>query len=153
MSKVPYATLFRSVYQQTGGTGCYPDIAKAGSITQMKVIDSGIFPAGPLFVVRVTHTARVVADWFIGFNQNTGQIGYLSYQAAAKKRPTVKAGPDAKKNLGGVKPIEKKPDNSDDKRSPACQKFPTRRSSDLCTSRQVVRVATPTSRRQGQSHK
>jgi hypothetical protein len=119
----PY--LFQVVAQQTGGAGCYQAIQAAGPVVHMEVIDSRSFPIGPLYIVRVTHSAGVVADWFIGFNQITGQIEYLSYQAATGSvRPTVQAGPDPDKNLGGVKPPETKPDSSGDKRSPGCQKFP-----------------------------
>jgi hypothetical protein len=127
----PY--LFQVVAQQTGGAGCYSFIAAAGPVVRMEIIDSRMFPVGPLYIVRVTHSAGVVADWFIGFNQATGQIEYLSYQAATGNvRPTVETGPDIDKNIGGVKPIETKTNNSDDKkpdssgtkRSPACEKFP-----------------------------
>jgi hypothetical protein len=70
----PY--LFQIVAQQTGGSGCYAFIAAAGPILRMEVIDSRIFPIGPLYIVRVTHSAGPV-DWFIGFNQITNQIEYL----------------------------------------------------------------------------
>ena len=124
--------LWSIVWQQTGGTGCYGPIAAAGPVTKLEVIDSKTFPLGPLYVVRVYH-GDVPADWFVGFNQATGKIEYLTFQSVAPGlKPTVTQGPDPAKTLGGSGP---KPPEPDPKPKPdpkpnltaieeACAKFP-----------------------------
>lgn len=85
--------LFQIVAQQTGGRGCYPQIASAGPVTGMQVIQSQQFPIGPLYVIRVQHSSGVRADWFIGFNQGTGQVEFLTFQNAQGGNPTIQTGP------------------------------------------------------------
>lgn len=87
----PY--LFQVVAQQTGGRGCYPQIAGAGPVAAMQVMQSQQMPVGPLYVIRVQHGSGARADWFIGFNQATGQVVYLSFQGAQDRPPTIEAGP------------------------------------------------------------
>lgn len=87
----PY--LFQIIAQQTGGSGCYPQIARAGPITDMQIVQGQQFPVGPLYVIRVQHSSGVRADWFIGFNQVTGQVEYLSFQPVQGPPPTIAAGP------------------------------------------------------------
>lgn len=84
--------LFQLIGQQTGGRGCYPQIQAAGPIQGMEVIDQKMFPAGPVYVIRVTHSAGAV-DWFIGFNQSTGQVELLTFQPATSEQPKVADGP------------------------------------------------------------
>lgn len=78
--------LFQAVYHQTSGRGCYPQIAQAGPVVNMQVVHTQQFPIGPLFVVRVAHHS-VAADWYIGFNQFTGQVIHLNYQPAMISAP------------------------------------------------------------------
>lgn len=73
--------LFNVVGQQTGGSGCYSQIAAAGPIQNMQVISQQIYPLGPMFIVRVAHPGMAV-DWLIGFNQFTGKVEYLTFQSA-----------------------------------------------------------------------
>ena len=90
----PY--LFQLISQQTGNRGCYPQIANAGAVTGMQLLQSQQFPIGPLYVVRVQHQSGAKADWFIGFDQFTGQVLYLSYQGVQSVQeppPTIEAGP------------------------------------------------------------
>lgn len=91
----PY--LFQLIAQQTGGRGCYPQIASAGPVVGMQVMQSQQFPIGPMFLIRVQHSSGQSADWFIGFNQGTGQVEYLSFQAAGSgsgPSPTIQGGPE-----------------------------------------------------------
>jgi len=85
-------TVFQAVAQQTGGTGCYAPIRAAGPVRSMQVVDQRQFPIGPLYVVRVTHPGGPV-DWFIGFNQFSGQVEYLTFQPAQTQQPTITTGP------------------------------------------------------------
>lgn len=89
--------LFNGVYQQTGGTGCYGDIAGAGSVTNMQMLGAQDFPIGPLYLIRVTHQSGAVADWFIGFNRATGQVEFLRFQApqTSGPPPSINTGPSA----------------------------------------------------------
>lgn len=84
--------LFQLIAAQTNGQGCYPQIRAAGPVQNMQVIDQRQFPIGPLYVVRVFHPNFAV-DWFIGFNQFTSRVEYLSFQAAQGQPPTVATGP------------------------------------------------------------
>jgi hypothetical protein len=85
--------LWQTVYMQTGGTGCYAQVASAGAAQDMQIVERKQFPIGPLYVVRVQHQAGI-ADWFIGFNQATGRVEYLTFQAAQQtSTPTTTAGP------------------------------------------------------------
>lgn len=84
--------LFMLIAQQTGGRGCYPEIQSAGPVQGMQVIDEKMYPLGPVYVIRVTHTAGSV-DWFIGFNQTTGRVELLTFQPAASSPPNVADGP------------------------------------------------------------
>lgn len=87
--------LFQGVYQQTGGTGCYADIAGAGPVTGMQMLGAQDFPIGPLYLIRVSHASGAVADWFIGFNRNTGQVEFLRFQApqTSGPPPSINTGP------------------------------------------------------------
>ncbi len=84
--------LFQLIAQQTGGAGCYPQIQAAGPVQGMQVIDQRQFPIGPLYVIRVTHPSAT-ADWFMGLNQFTSKIEYLSFQSAGAQTPTISTGP------------------------------------------------------------
>lgn len=81
--------LFQIVAQQTGGSGCYAQIQQAGPITNMQVVSQQQYPVGPLFVVRVSHSSSITADWVIGFNQFTSKIEYLTFQAVPQNQPPV----------------------------------------------------------------
>lgn len=92
----PY--LFNVVAQQTGGRGCYPQIANEGPVVGMQVMQSQQFPIGPLYLIRVQHASGTVADWFIGFNRVTGKVEYISFQSAGSASgpapgPTIQTGP------------------------------------------------------------
>lgn len=87
--------LFNGVYQTTGGTGCYQDIAGAGPVSGMQMLGAQDFPIGPLYLIRVSHQSGAVADWFIGFNRLTGQVEFLRYQAPQQSGPppSINTGP------------------------------------------------------------
>lgn len=86
--------LFGAVYQETSGTGCYSGIQGAGPITGMQMLGAQDFPIGPLYLIRVTHSSGAVADWFVGFNRNTGQVEYLRFQAPQTgQTPSITTGP------------------------------------------------------------
>lgn len=87
--------LFQVIAVQTGGMGCYPQIAAAGPIANMQRRDVQLLPAGPVFAVRVTHQNGAVADWFIGLSNWTGRVEYLTFVPAAANSasPTISAGP------------------------------------------------------------
>lgn len=89
--------LFNGVYQQTGGTGCYQDIAGAGPVTGMQMLGAQDFPIGPLYLIRVSHQSGAVADWFIGFNRMTGQVEFLRYQPPQQSGPppSISTGPSS----------------------------------------------------------
>jgi hypothetical protein len=86
--------LFMLIGQQTGGKGCYPEIQAAGPVQDMQIIDEKMYPNGPVYVIRVTHSTGSV-DWFIGFNQTTGRVELLTFQpATTSSQPKVADGPD-----------------------------------------------------------
>lgn len=91
------AQLYQAVARQTGGRGCYADIAAAGPVLGAQIVDQREFPLGSLYVIRVIHQSGAVADWFIGFNRITTKVEYLTYQntpqGTASKAPTVSSGP------------------------------------------------------------
>lgn len=86
--------LWQVIYMQTGGSGCYAQIQAAGQVQDMQIVDSRQFPVGPVYAVRVSY-ASGTADWFIGFNQLTGRVQYLTFQPAqgSGPAPTVESGP------------------------------------------------------------
>lgn len=84
--------MFQIVAAQTNGAGCYRDIAGAGPVLKMEVLQQADFPIGPLFLVRVTHQGGPV-DWFVGFNRFSGKIEYLSYQQIQGTPPSIQSGP------------------------------------------------------------
>jgi len=85
--------LFQAIAMQTGGSGCYQQIAMAGPVMNMQTLDQRQFPNGTMYVVRVQH-AQFAVDWFIGIN-HYGQVDYLNYQNAATggPAPTIATGP------------------------------------------------------------
>ncbi len=97
--------LWNIIYQQTGGSGCYPQIAGAGPVVGMQVIDSRQLPLGPVYAIRVTHAGGPAAasgpvDWFIGFNQYTGKVEYLTFQnVVSGQTPSITAGPSQQANI------------------------------------------------------
>jgi hypothetical protein len=84
--------LFQIISLQTGNAGCYPQIRAAGPVQNMQIIGQQMFPIGPLYIIRVQHPS-VTVDWFIGLNQFTGQIQFLTFQPAAATMPTIATGP------------------------------------------------------------
>lgn len=84
--------LFQIIRQQTNGSGCYRAIQAAGPVQSAQVVDQRQFPNGTVYAVRVVHAAGAV-DWFIGFNQFTSQVEYLSFQPASGSAPSVNTGP------------------------------------------------------------
>lgn len=113
--------LFQLISSQTGGSGCYLAIQAAGPVQSMQVLDQKQFPLGPVYVVRVAHSAGSV-DWFIGFNKMTGQIEYLSFQAAQGQAPTVSTGPSTGSGgPGGPQPPSPDPHGTGDS---GCQLYP-----------------------------
>lgn len=79
--------LFQTIALQTNNMGCYADIAAAGPVTNMHVINVNQLPAGPVFAVRVNHQSGIVADWYIGLSNYTGRIEYLTFVAANAGSP------------------------------------------------------------------
>lgn len=73
-------SLFQIVSIQTGGRGCYQNIANAGPVTAMQVLNVQSFPIGPLYDIRVQHQ-NLTVDWSIGFNQFTQKIEYLNFRS------------------------------------------------------------------------
>jgi hypothetical protein len=112
--------LFQTISAQTGNSGCYANIRSAGFVTNMAVTGVQMFPAGPVFSVRVNHQTGVVADWFIGFSNFTGKVEYLNYQAAVNSgpAPTPQTVPS---NRGEIP----NPPSQDNRPQPGgCEKFP-----------------------------
>jgi hypothetical protein len=134
--------LFTLVAQQTGGRGCYGSMAAAGAVTSMEVIDSAMFPAGPLYIVRVTHVAGPV-DWFIGFDKFSSKVIYLTFQSVTTgPSPSLAEGADQSANLGVVKPPPRAYDQPDDSELASCKKFPQ-----MCPAfREPPRPSSPESR-------
>jgi len=93
--------LFNVVFQQTGGSGCYSQIAAAGPIQNLQVISQQNYPLGPLFVIRVAHPS-IVVDWTIGFNQFTSKVEYLTFQSAQNTPVLPQPGPP---QTGGSPPV------------------------------------------------
>lgn len=79
--------VYQSVASQTNGTGCYPNIAAAGPVTNMQVINVNQLPVGPVFAVRVSHQSGTVADWYIGLSNVTNKVEYLTFVAANMNAP------------------------------------------------------------------
>jgi len=114
--------LLNIVAQQTGNTGCYMAIRAAGPVTNMQVIDQKMFPAGPLYVIRVYHQGTIV-DWFMGINTAMNKVAYLTFQAPqnGQPAPTVSGGPTAPS--GGSPPPPPSPSPTSD----GCSLYP-----DMC---------------------
>jgi hypothetical protein len=93
--------MLQLVAQQTGGSGCYPAIRAAGPITHMQILQQQQYPTGPIYLIRVTHQSGPV-DWFIGFNQFTSQIEYLSFQPP-QTGTSIQTGPSP--SAGGPGPV------------------------------------------------
>ncbi len=97
--------LWNMIFQQTGGSGCYPQIRGAGLIMSMQVTDSRQLPLGPVYAIRVSHaggqtSAAGQVDWFIGFNQYNGKIEYLNFQnVIADQTPSIAVGPSQQANI------------------------------------------------------
>lgn len=116
----PY--LFQLIAQQTGGSGCYQAMQSAGPVQGMQVIDMRQFPVGPLYAIRVQHQ-RGAFDWYIGFNQFTSRVEYLSVQPVAAPSappPTVEAGPRPGPTTGGSPPPTGGPRSGGD----GCELYP-----------------------------
>ncbi|MEJ0060788.1 MAG: hypothetical protein WDM79_14945 [Terricaulis sp.] len=117
--------LFQAVAMQTNGMGCYAQIAQAGPVVGMQLIDQQEFPNGTIFVIRVTHRAAVV-DWFMGVNRFTTQVDYLNYQNATGPAPSVETGPSQSQSVG-PSPVEtRRPSTPSSNDVPdGCELYPT----------------------------
>jgi hypothetical protein len=89
--------LFRTVYEQTDGLGCYMDLQAAGPVTELQVSEAHTCPAGPVFEVRVEHKTRAY-DWTIGLSNRTGKIELLNYRYANTPRQRASPGPRVESN-------------------------------------------------------
>ncbi len=87
--------LYQTIAFQTNNTGCYANIAAAGPIASMQVINVNQLPAGPVFAVRVRHQSGIVADWYIGLSNYTGRVEYLTFvgASAGSALPDANVGP------------------------------------------------------------
>jgi hypothetical protein len=83
--------LFQTIRAQTGGRGCYAEIAAAGPVVDMRVIGQQRLPAGTVSAIRVTHQSGSV-DWFIGIT-DLGVVEILTFQPAGSSLPSVSRGP------------------------------------------------------------
>lgn len=73
-----------------------------------------------MYLVRVTHQTGVQADWFIGFNQATRKIEYLSFQPAFDdEAPDIEDGPDQAAEVVGGSASEPRTGSDD-----PCERFP-----------------------------
>jgi len=97
--------LFQIVAMQTGGRGCYPDIASAGPVTGMQLVAQQRLPLGSVSIVRVSHMSTQ-ADWFIGINEMTRQIELLTFQTVNGPPPRIETGPNP---AGGANPPQPSP--------------------------------------------
>jgi hypothetical protein len=126
--------LWNIVRMQTNGLGCYQQIMAAGPIVETEVIARQDFPLGPLYIIRVYHPS-VAADWFVGFNGQTSNVEYLTFQAANQNNePTIAAGPDRAAGLSNSRQREARPSSPVRTSEPAdpdeaalreaCRKYP-----------------------------
>lgn len=113
----PY--LFQAIGNQTGGTGCYQQIAAAGPVTKTEIIETQTFPLGPLYIIRVTHSTGIRADWFIGFNVTTGKIEHLTFQpVVGSDRPKIENGPSSESEIGNVDANDNPTNKPNDEQKP-----------------------------------
>ncbi len=92
--------LFQIIAAQTGGRGCYAQIAAAGPVVDMRVIGQQRLPNGTVSAIRVTHQSGPV-DWFIGIS-DLGVVEIITFQAAGSSLPSVGRGPQTPQ--GGANP-------------------------------------------------
>jgi hypothetical protein len=68
--------LYQSVYNQTGGMGCYPQVRAYGPVQSMHVLNRVTYPAGPIYTIRSDHPAGSLY-WQIGLSTWTNRVEYL----------------------------------------------------------------------------
>ncbi|EEK3157001.1 hypothetical protein G9U60_004547, partial [Salmonella enterica subsp. diarizonae serovar 38:[k]:z35:-] len=57
--------LWQVMYQQTNGSGIYPQLRMLGPVQQVTLLESQGFPQGNVFKLRANHQAGT-SDWVLG---------------------------------------------------------------------------------------
>lgn len=99
--------LYQTVYVQTGGTGCYPQLRNLGPVLNMQKLNKTPYPAGPIYTIRTDHQFGTLF-WQIAISEWTSKVEYLTVNAIEPPKPPIpitrKVSPDT----------ENAPDNEQD---------------------------------------
>lgn len=71
------AAVYQTIWAQTGGLGCYQQIAAFGPVQSMTILNSVPYPAGPIYTIRTDHPAGPLF-WQIGISQFTQKVEHLT---------------------------------------------------------------------------
>lgn len=69
---------FQIVFQQTGGTGCYPAVRQLGPVQQIEIVNTTQYPVGPFYTLRVTHQSGDKSYWQLGLGTATNKVEHIS---------------------------------------------------------------------------
>lgn len=100
------AQLYSMIFSRTNGSGCFEKVRELGPTSGMQITGSDQFPQGPVFSIRVRHQNGRAGNWFIGINQQSGRVEYLSFQLVAESEPLpkVEVGPRPNAFTAGSSP-------------------------------------------------
>lgn len=71
--------LFQSIFAQTGGLGCYAGLQQLGPVVGSQVVGQQPYPSGPIYTVKVQHSAGYRTVWLIGVSNFTQKVEALSF--------------------------------------------------------------------------
>lgn len=69
--------LYQTVWMQTGGRGCYQQIAALGPVRSLTILNRTNYPNGPIYTIRSDHQAGTFF-WQIGISLASQKVEYLS---------------------------------------------------------------------------
>ena len=84
--------VYQTVYFQTRGTGCYPQLQMMGRLTHIKKLSSFQLPAGPVTTYETDHE-NGSGTWQIGISRLTQHVEWLAFQPTLRPIQPGKAAP------------------------------------------------------------
>lgn len=77
---------WQAMYQQTNGSGIYPQLRMLGPVQQVTLLESQGFPQGNVFKLRANHQAGT-SDWVLGIGNFSNQIDYAFFNIGNTGNP------------------------------------------------------------------
>ena len=80
--------VWKTISQQTGGTGQYPYLEKLGSVSSIAIVESTPKPQHTVYAMTATHQ-RGVSTWQLWVAKSTERVDWLSFRVTNNPPPAA----------------------------------------------------------------